>query len=144
MIILYSGYAVSVVLSYPLIIWEAREGVHELCMQSLRCLKKRGGAGQTGTPREQLLPETAAGDDAVVPAAEDEVHGSSDCPKFCTPVVQRVCLNVCIISLTAALGIFGSNVGCVIGYVGSTCSPMMVYVLPVRFCFHNFFMIGYD
>ena len=57
--IVRSGYAFSVVLSYPLIIWEAREGVHELLMQAIlgcvKCRAAKSGGANTNTASERLL-----------------------------------------------------------------------------------------
>jgi amino acid permease len=170
-----SGYAFSVVLSYPLIIWEAREGVHELLMQAIigcvKCRAAQSGANKNNPAGERLLQ--ADGDGALRSVAgsgarsasmdaeagsnggsggggsseaghgnEGEVHGDVKC---CIPnVLQRLLLNICIISLTAVMGIFGKNIGCVIQFVGCVASslvqrPCLRPYLRMRFVRASFF-----
>ena len=42
-------------------------------------------------------------------------------------------LNIVLVSLTATVGILAPNIDVVLGLVGSTCSPMMMFVLPALF-----------
>lgn len=43
---------------------------------------------------------------------------------------KYVMLNLVIVSITATVGILAAQIEVVLGLVGSTCSPMMIYVLP--------------
>lgn len=85
--ILRVGFGISIILSYPLIIWEAREGIMEMI----------GWNHNTITEK------------------------------------KRIFLNAVIIGATATLGINIPSITSVLGVVGSTCSPTMMFILPPLF-----------
>jgi len=81
------GFGISLVFSYPIVVWEARENIREI------------------------------------------VYGN-DTPYS---LKRHVCLNLAIITCTSIVGIVVQDIEMVLGLVGATCSPMMVYVLPPLF-----------
>jgi amino acid permease len=50
---------------------------------------------------------------------------------------RYLCWNIGIVSLTLTVGILAPGIDVVLGLVGSTCSPMMVFVLPALFYLYS-------
>ena len=84
------GFGLSMVLSFPLMIWEVRHNLNELLF---------GGS--------------------------DLVFG-----------YRFVIFNIVLLILTTTIAIAAPGVGPVIELIGSTCSPLMVYILPALFFLH--------
>jgi len=81
------GFGMSMVLSFPLMIWEVRHNLNELLF-----------------------------------------HGSELVFGF-----RFIVFNIALLILTTSIAIAAPGVGPVIEFIGSTCSPLMVYILPSLF-----------
>ena len=98
--VLRLGFGFALIFSYPIVVWEAR---HMLVQECSHCL--------------------ATNDDA---ASDGEDAGIGDTHTW----LPHVLLNVCIVGCTTVLGVLMPSVLEPLHFIGATCSPLIVFILP--------------
>ena len=134
------GYGLAIVLSYPIMLFELRHVVLALlgADDDEQAAQQPPVCGCERCEPTRLV--TDACPDARCPSSVREFQSNAPCgtgppllrlrPSTC----RNLAVNVAIIAPCTAIALVVSDVDVVFGFIGSTMSPLIVFILPALFC----------
>jgi amino acid permease len=120
-------YGVGLMLAYPVVLWEARENLKRIIFGAHPSPKQTMLPSQVsllesdGSTSSLLLDQITTNEGSVQADGELSLKESFKVHAF---------LSLLLVYLTATLGALVTNLEVVFGFIGSTCTPVIAYVLP--------------
>jgi len=121
-------YGVGLMLAFPIVLWEARENLKRIIFGGDKHHKVHSSSAASYSP---LVADefSELNDETNATILEDRVQGGRDLPLRDTFKVHAI-ISLLLVYLTATLGAVVSDLEVVFGLIGSTCTPVIAYVLP--------------
>ena len=115
-------------LAYPIVLWEARENLKRIVFGS-DAQNKAHSSSASYSPLVVSEEFTVLDEHSSTMSFDERVQGSRELPLRDSFRVHAA-ISIVLVYLTATLGALVTDLEVVFGLVGSTCTPIIAYVLP--------------
>jgi Transmembrane amino acid transporter protein len=117
-------YGVGLLLAYPVVLWEARENLKKIVYGG--DMRKQHTSSGSYSP----IAEEFTVLDETISSYDEHATAITEPPSAKESFRVHAIFSVFLVLLTATLGAVVTNLEVVFGLIGSTCTPVIAYVLP--------------